>query len=299
MRIMKGLHDNFDQKNAIEIISKEEYYSKTRLSHLFRDIAASSLTDMLTWIRASGAEKLLLTTDMTLASISLECGFSDVKYFNKGFIGWFNQSPFDYRATYKQEMKRPMDVQKLPHKDGQSYLKHIDENEEDLSEFIIAINPVTLKNVGTRDDLFVRLEELKHLIDEKLPEAAKIPVSKQRSGPQEERKKHLIPILLQFENGEGMDLISDGIASFEQTIFTPCLVIPIKSKAATLSLIDALCTSLGNHCINNCVWWLVSHSVSDTGKGEEIALAVEKKWRITPQLIFTKASAAGKGGKRR
>lgn len=54
-------------------------------------------------MRCEKARQLLLLTDFSLLDISIACGFSDLKYFNRGFARQFGCSPRQYRMELEQE----------------------------------------------------------------------------------------------------------------------------------------------------------------------------------------------------
>lgn len=49
------------------------------------------------------ARRLLLLTDLSLLDICISCGFSDPKYFNKGFRQQYQLSPKEYRQQFRHE----------------------------------------------------------------------------------------------------------------------------------------------------------------------------------------------------
>jgi AraC-like DNA-binding protein len=98
------LRANLGRRDALDAVAHEYHYSKSYVSHLVKDVAAMSFSDMLTALRLMPAELLLLTTDDTVLEISTAGGFSDVKYFTRGFADWFKQSLTEYRVQYRREM---------------------------------------------------------------------------------------------------------------------------------------------------------------------------------------------------
>jgi AraC-like DNA-binding protein len=52
------------------------------------------------------AARLVLTTDRTLMSISVQCGFSDPKYFIKYFRIFYECNPSDFRKLYQHSISR-------------------------------------------------------------------------------------------------------------------------------------------------------------------------------------------------
>lgn len=100
-RIIKYMYSNYDQKINLQEISEKEYMSLFYLSHSFKDITGYSFRDWLNFVRVEKAEKLLLKTTLPITEIAYQCGFSDVRYFNKHFVKWYKITPNKYRNLFK------------------------------------------------------------------------------------------------------------------------------------------------------------------------------------------------------
>ena len=73
------------------------------LSHFFKASFGMSFQEYVMKLRCEKARQLLLLTDFSLLDISMACGFSDIKYFNKGFSRQFGCSPRQYRRQFQHE----------------------------------------------------------------------------------------------------------------------------------------------------------------------------------------------------
>ena len=60
-----------------------------------------SFKKMIAYNRANVSEKLLLTTDQSIAKIAENCGFSDVKLYYAAFKRWYRCTPKQFRDKYK------------------------------------------------------------------------------------------------------------------------------------------------------------------------------------------------------
>lgn len=69
-----------------------------RFGHGYSWLKHSIMTEM--------AARLVLTTDRTLMSISVQCGFSDPKYFIKYFRIFYECKPSDFRKLYQHSINR-------------------------------------------------------------------------------------------------------------------------------------------------------------------------------------------------
>ena len=105
-RIIKYMYSNYDHKVNLQDISEKEYMSLFYLSHSFKDITGYSFRDWLNFVRVEKAEKLLLNSNLSITEIAYQCGFSDVRYFNKHFVKWYKISPNKYRNLFKSSYEQ-------------------------------------------------------------------------------------------------------------------------------------------------------------------------------------------------
>lgn len=107
-RIADYLEKNYSEKIKLSDLADLENITVTHMSHFFTDNFHMTFQDYLTKLRCEKARSLLLMTDLSLFDISFSCGFSDPKYFNKGFLKQYNCSPKEYRSNFGHEK---LDVQ--------------------------------------------------------------------------------------------------------------------------------------------------------------------------------------------
>ena len=94
------IEENYNRKLLLSEIAEREGYSMSYLSHFFKEAFGISFQKYLTAIRCEKARQLLLSTNLPLLDICISCGFSDPKYFNKGFQSIFGCSPKEYRQLF-------------------------------------------------------------------------------------------------------------------------------------------------------------------------------------------------------
>ena len=82
-RITDYIEKNFRQKLLLKDIAEHENLSLTYLSHLFRDELNLSFQEYLNLKRFECACRLLQNTDKKVLTVSIESGFSDVRYLNQ------------------------------------------------------------------------------------------------------------------------------------------------------------------------------------------------------------------------
>lgn len=93
------------QSNAKKGISASDAakalnYNADYLNQIVKSETGMTLTRYLNTLRIAEAKNLLLSSDMSIAQIALEVGFSDEKYFMKVFKSCENLSPTRYRNVY-------------------------------------------------------------------------------------------------------------------------------------------------------------------------------------------------------
>jgi len=75
--------------------------SYSYFSRKFKSIMGKTFTNYLSYIRITEAEKLLVTTEMSMTDIALEVGFSSSSYFIQQFRQYKNISPHQFRKKGK------------------------------------------------------------------------------------------------------------------------------------------------------------------------------------------------------
>ncbi len=92
---------HYKEKLLLSDIAEQEELDLFYCSHFFKDCFGMPFQNYLTRIRCEHARQLLLLTDYSLLDISIGCGFSDAKYFNKGFQLQYGCTPKEYRKNFK------------------------------------------------------------------------------------------------------------------------------------------------------------------------------------------------------
>ncbi len=98
-RINTLIEEHYDNKLLLNDIAQEEGVSMYYLSHFFRQNWNMSFQEYLLHFRCGKARELLLDSDMSIADISLVCGFSDPKYMRQGFHRLYGTEPSALRRN--------------------------------------------------------------------------------------------------------------------------------------------------------------------------------------------------------
>ena len=94
---------HYTEKLLLTDLARELGLSMSYLSAFFKSVFGISFQSYVMKMRCEKARQLLLLTDFSLLDISIACGFSDLKYFNRGFARQFGCSPRQYRMELEQE----------------------------------------------------------------------------------------------------------------------------------------------------------------------------------------------------
>lgn len=100
-KIMHYIDAHYNEKLLLSDIAAMENLDLYYLSHFFKECFGLSFQNYLLKIRCERARQLLLLTDYSLLDISIQCGFSDPKYFNKGFSKQYGCTPKEYRKSFQ------------------------------------------------------------------------------------------------------------------------------------------------------------------------------------------------------
>lgn len=152
-KIMKYIYEQYHDKNILQDISRKEFYSKSHISHLFREVSGAGFQDILGYLRVYKAERMLLETKDSLTMISAQCGFSDSKYFNRTFKKWFLMKPSDYRQNYQYQIGKDNKVEEVASGKLEEIISSLKNIAEDNTEYKVSMTPIMLKNIGSKTNL--------------------------------------------------------------------------------------------------------------------------------------------------
>lgn len=117
-KIMNYIDEHYTEKLLLSDIAEKEELDLFYLSHFFKESFGVSFQTYMNKIRSERARQLLLLSDYSLLDVSLACGFSDPKYFNKGFLAQYGCTPKEYRKNFQtahmeQQQKSILTVQEF------------------------------------------------------------------------------------------------------------------------------------------------------------------------------------------
>ncbi len=96
------IRENFQQQFTIEKLAEVAYLSVSALERRFKKYLAKTPKQFINEVRLENARKLLIETNIPIAQVGDQTGFSDHSYFSKQFRLFFGELPSDYRNNYHQ-----------------------------------------------------------------------------------------------------------------------------------------------------------------------------------------------------
>ena len=95
-QIIPYMQQHFMEDISLETLAEHFSYSKSRLSHLFRNQLDLTFTDFLNMLRCRHAAMLLCTQPDNVAFISEAVGFRSISTFYRSFKKQYGVSPLEY-----------------------------------------------------------------------------------------------------------------------------------------------------------------------------------------------------------
>ncbi|TRW80978.1 AraC family transcriptional regulator [Mycolicibacterium sp. 018/SC-01/001] len=273
------LVDNVHRRDLLARLASRQNYSKSRASHLIKDVSAISFTDLVTYLRVSRAERLLLTTNATMLDIAAGCGFSDVKYLTRSFSDWFGQSPHQYRLGQRPLMTRSCDQSAVSTATVERLIDtHQRRDGGTISQPRLSITPLLLKNVGSRMQLFsVRPPEANLTPRQRLWHEQAAPAIRRR-------RDHLVPV--EIDTSADPRSLAHALSSFDHLAASPCLVVRYTSATAVRDHLRTLHEGLRAIGRQPPPMWLVYSALRDRESVDELVAMAHAELAFDLQPIL-------------
>ena len=95
--VLSYINEHYNEKITLEQMSDLVNFDKSHFCRVFKRCVNASLVDYINYIRISKAEKILLSTNKSIAEIAEETGFTSVAYFTKTFKTIKSCTPTQYK----------------------------------------------------------------------------------------------------------------------------------------------------------------------------------------------------------
>ena len=100
-KLFMYVNEHFCEDIDLETVSEHLGYNKTYLSRCINNIPGVNFRKLVNSLRIDQAKNLLSTTDHTILSIAMECGFTNERTFQRVFIDSVGKTPREYRVLKK------------------------------------------------------------------------------------------------------------------------------------------------------------------------------------------------------
>lgn len=96
-QILKYVEQNYSRKITIKEMAEACSFSQSHFMKFFKSTIGTSFTVYLNDYRLIMASRLLISSDDSVLTISAECGFDNLSYFNRTFRQKFSMTPSEFR----------------------------------------------------------------------------------------------------------------------------------------------------------------------------------------------------------
>lgn len=103
-RLKSYMKENYNQAIDFSQIAASFGYSYDRLRHIFQQETDTSIHQYLLNCRLYAAKQMLLTTDMPIGEIAVQCGFGSSGHFSNFFKSRMSISPRQFRNSQKNRI---------------------------------------------------------------------------------------------------------------------------------------------------------------------------------------------------
>ena len=96
------IRSNYGQDINIQALAEQVHLSLSALERRFKKYLHKTPKQFLNEVRLENARKLLIETQLPIATIGSECGFADHSYFCRKFSQLFDEVPSTFRKKHRQ-----------------------------------------------------------------------------------------------------------------------------------------------------------------------------------------------------
>ncbi len=105
-RALRYMDTHYKQQVTVDILAEEAILSRSYFSYLFKQINGMTCIEYLQEKRLQKACEQLVGTDLPIARLAIEAGFSTITHFNRVFKARRGISPRQYRQLYMVDHER-------------------------------------------------------------------------------------------------------------------------------------------------------------------------------------------------
>ena len=98
-QIIDYINSNLDKSFSLDELAKRSHFSSFHFHRIFLAVTGESVHFFTNRLRLEKAARLIKASSMSLAAVSLECGFSSPSTFSRSFKNYFSISPSTYKKS--------------------------------------------------------------------------------------------------------------------------------------------------------------------------------------------------------
>ena len=91
---------NFSQDLSLKQLADLYFVNEKYLGKVFQAEMGETMRQYLNRIRLSNAARLLRNSELSVLNIAMDCGFQNIPYFNRMFMGRYQMTPLQYRRKF-------------------------------------------------------------------------------------------------------------------------------------------------------------------------------------------------------
>lgn len=103
-KIIHYLEAHYSEDLSLDALAAAMGYNKSYLCVAFKKDTNQTILDCLNMVRIRKAAELIVYSDLSLAQVSLMCGFSSVSHFNRVFLKYAGITPGQCRRAYPADI---------------------------------------------------------------------------------------------------------------------------------------------------------------------------------------------------
>ncbi len=104
--VLDYIDKNYSEPLSLSSVAKKCNYSPAYLSSLFSECLGIGFKKYLDQVRVAESKKLMISTDLSITSIALSCGFDNVRTFNNRFKSITEITPSEFIAQFSKGRKK-------------------------------------------------------------------------------------------------------------------------------------------------------------------------------------------------
>lgn len=104
--IIKYIEKNYNENLEVNVLAQMCHYNQYHFMRFFKKYSGKTCIQFIKNYRLEKAANLIINTDLSITSISLEVGFTNISYFIRSFKEKYNVTPKEFRVKFKVSLSK-------------------------------------------------------------------------------------------------------------------------------------------------------------------------------------------------